>query len=601
MLLTFFVNELKATENNVLRLTHFNVVRNNSGELDTNNPTEAIVLPDSWHEHHQTPFRNSWYRTDVTFGDGNSPFAVYIPRASMNVSVAVNGKEIGNAGRFSEPISRNHGRPLLFIAPSWITNGSNAIDLTIRVTDNHWAFGYLGPVYVGDIATLTAMYQTREFWQVQLTMALALLMLIFSIASFALFMRRRNDKYYFWFGSAMFLFAVDTFNVFVIDIPTDRLNWEIYNQIVVYAFAVATIIFIHRFTRVGWQWIEPILGIILLLKLFTLHTVDIRYFFITASIFNLAVIGYGLILAVLVIRSYLRTSNFEAGITALSGLILLAVASHTLLVQLGILDPENLHIIHYGAPCFFLLISLSLVRKFLTSLENTEALACELDKRVQEKEKELAATYEALNILNQKKTLSEERARIMREVHDGFGAHLVGAMTMLETQDVDYEELSDFLKSSLLDLRIMIDSLDPDTHDVLFALSMLRTRVEPILKNKNITLDWNLTQLPQDLELNPNRTLSLLRVLQELFTNILKHSVANHVRITSAIEDSQQERILKLDFFENGKGFHPELKSGRGIRNICNRIRELNGQIDYCQACDGFRTVISIPGFPRVG
>jgi signal transduction histidine kinase len=220
---------------------------------------------------------------------------------------------------------------------------------------------------------------------------------------------------------------------------------------------------------------------------------------------------------------------------------------------------------------------------------------------VQEKEKELAATYEELNILNQKKTLSEERARIMREVHDGFGAHLVGAMTMLETQDVDYEELSDFLKSSLLDLRIMIDSLDPDTHDVLFALSMLRTRVEPILKNKNITLDWNLTQLPQDLELNPNRTLSLLRVLQELFTNILKHSVANHVRITSAIEDSQQERILKLDFFENGKGFHPELKSGRGIRNICNRIRELNGQIDYCQACDGFRTVISIPGFPRVG
>ena len=187
----------------------------------------------------------------------------------------------------------------------------------------------------------------------------------------------------------------------------------------------------------------------------------------------------------------------------------------------------------------------------------------------------------------------------MREVHDGFGAHLVGAMTMLETQNVDYEELSDFLKSSLLDLRIMIDSLDPDTHDVLIALSMLRTRVEPILKNKNISLDWNLTSLPHDLELNPNRTLSLLRVLQELFTNILKHSNADCVKITSDIEDSEQERILRIDFFENGNGFQPELKPGRGIRNICNRMRELNGKIDYSQVCDGFKTVITVPGFPK--
>ena len=133
---------------------------------------------------------------------------------------------------------------------------------------------------------------------------------------------------------------------------------------------------------------------------------------------------------------------------------------------------------------------------------------------VRKKEKELASSYEKLHILNKKKTLSEERTRIMREVHDGFGAHVVGALVMLDTEKVNLKKLSDFLKSSLMDLRIMIDALDPNMHEISLALAMLRTRVEPILKNKNILLDWDLCNLPDDLVFNQNKTLSLLRVLQ---------------------------------------------------------------------------------------
>ncbi len=192
-------------------------------------------------------------------------------------------------------------------------------------------------------------------------------------------------------------------------------------------------------------------------------------------------------------------------------------------MQLGILDPENIHIIHYSAPSFFLLISLSLVRK---------------------KEKELASSYEKLHILNKKKTLSEERTRIMREVHDGFGAHVVGALVMLDTEKVNLKKLSDFLKSSLMDLRIMIDALDPNMHEISLALAMLRTRVEPILKNKNILLDWDLCNLPDDLVFNQNKTLSLLRVLQELITNVMKHSVASQIKMGASIERSAQQGVL---------------------------------------------------------
>jgi signal transduction histidine kinase len=595
VLLTVCISDAVAKEKSVQRLTYFDVIRSATEYFDPNLIAKPVKLPDSWHQYQGSKFQNSWYSTRISLDKSDASFAVYIPRVSMNASVSVNGKEIGNGGRFTEPISRNHGRPLLFIAPDWVTEGRNRVELTIRVADNNWAFGYLGPVYVGDTSTLTSMYRTREFWQVHLTMALALLMLIFSIASVALYVRRRKDKYYFWFGSAMLLFAVDTFNVFIIDIPTSRHLWEIYIQMVVYAFAVATIIFIHRFTRIGWFGIERMLAAVFFIKLIVLLVIDKEHFFIAASIFNLVVMSYGLLLAFFVIRDYLKTSSFESGVTALSGLILLAVAFHTWLIHVGLVDPENLHIIQYGAPCFFLLISLSLARNFLSSLENTEALARDLDRKVRNKEKELAATYEELNILNQKKLLSEERGRIMREVHDGFGAHLIGALTMLETNKVDQKELSEYLKNSLLDLRIMIDSLDPNVDEISMAFGMLRMRVEPILKSRNISLHWDLYKLPDDLRLNSNKTLSLLRILQELFTNTIKHSVANQIKIDTIVSIGKTQRILSIEFWENGNGFNPDLNVGKGMRNMRNRIQELGGEIHFHNEPIGFKTSLTVP------
>ena len=313
----------------VLRLIDFEVLRGNSAN-DVTGHWAAVKLPDSWREHQQTPFRYSWYRSVLDESNGvvdlQTPFAVYIPRVSMNVSVMVNGREIGNGGRFSEPISRNHGRPLLFFVPALAEDRRGPVVLTMQVSDNSWAFGYLGPVYVGAPNLLSAMYRQRNFWQVQLTTALALLMLIFSLASFALFVRRRKETHYFWFGAAMFLFAVDTFNVFVTDIPVGRKTWEIYSQEVIFAFAVAVIIFIHRFTQQGWKRAEPLLAVLLLVKPVMLLMVDVNWFFATSSAFNIVVIGYGLALAVLVVNSYMKTARFETGITALSGMILLAVA-----------------------------------------------------------------------------------------------------------------------------------------------------------------------------------------------------------------------------------------------------------------------------------
>lgn len=252
--------------------------------------------------------------------------------------------------------------------------------------------------------------------------------------------------------------------------------------------------------------------------------------------------------------------------------------------------------IHYGAPCFFLLIGFTLINRFLRALAETAALASQLDIRVHEKEQELAATYETLSMMNQKRALMDERGRIMREVHDGFGGQLVGALAMLEANTVNHTDLSNYIKTSLLDLRVMIDSLDPNTREISVALGMLRTRVEPILKTRNLSLIWDLQQLPEDLELNPSRTLNLLRVLQELVTNIVKHSVGDKIKFIATVQDADNEKTLVILLWENGHGFAPNVKTGKGLRNVHRRMLDLNGKIIYENKNDGFETIIMIPG-----
>lgn len=580
----------------VVRLTQFDATRGDGADSNVNASRISVTLPDSWRDHQQKPFNTTWYRTTLELRNRSLPFAVYIPRLSMNVSVLINGVEIGNGGQFSEPISRNHGRPLIFFVPTILTEGINKVSLTLRVTDNEWALGYLGPVYVGDPPSLTNMYRIREFWQVQFTVALALLMLLFSIASFSLFARRRKETYFFWFGAAMALFALDTLNVFVTNIPISRRIWETYNQGIVFAFAITTVVFVHRFTRVGWRKCEPILWAMLGVKIVLLLIIDLKWFYHTASIFNFIVIGYGLVLAICITTCYVRTRSFETATTAFAGAILLGFAFHTWLIQAGILSPENLHLIHLGAPCFFFLIAFTLVNRFLRALDDTETLASQLDVRVREKEQELAATYETLSVLNQKRALTDERARIMREVHDGFGGQLIGALAMLESDNVNCAKLSNYIKTSLLDLRVMIDSLDPNTREVSIALGMLRTRVEPILKTRNLSLAWDLEHLPENLELIPSRTLNLLRVLQELITNIVKHSVGDQIKFKASAKGSDQQKTLVIHLWENGNGFESSILTGKGLSNVRKRMLDLDGEIYHRNHHNGFETVLVVPG-----
>ncbi|MFD2582867.1 sensor histidine kinase [Pedobacter vanadiisoli] len=105
------------------------------------------------------------------------------------------------------------------------------------------------------------------------------------------------------------------------------------------------------------------------------------------------------------------------------------------------------------------------------------------------------------------------------------------------------------------------------------------------LKINNQLLDVQVT--------SPDKDLIILRLLQEIINNIIKHAQAKHIQIDSYLE----KNALHLRVRDNGVGFDPNeikvKKSGMGLNSIYKRIEMINGKLALNSA-PGEGTSISI-------
>jgi len=105
------------------------------------------------------------------------------------------------------------------------------------------------------------------------------------------------------------------------------------------------------------------------------------------------------------------------------------------------------------------------------------------------------------------------------------------------------------------------------------------------LKINNQLIDLQIT--------SPNKDLILLRLLQEIINNIIKHAQATYIQIDSYLTGN----VLHLRVEENGIGFNPEeiksKKSGMGLNSIYKRIEMINGKL-ILNSTPGEGTSISI-------
>ncbi|WP_145857593.1 ATP-binding protein [Pedobacter suwonensis] len=95
---------------------------------------------------------------------------------------------------------------------------------------------------------------------------------------------------------------------------------------------------------------------------------------------------------------------------------------------------------------------------------------------------------------------------------------------------------------------------------------------------------------------SPDKDLIILRLLQEIINNIIKHAHARHIQINAYLD----KNVLHLKVAEDGIGFDPvEMKgkkTGMGLNSIYKRMEMINGKLVLNSAPEeGTSLTIEIP------
>lgn len=216
---------------------------------------------------------------------------------------------------------------------------------------------------------------------------------------------------------------------------------------------------------------------------------------------------------------------------------------------------------------------------------------------IHEADARMKAASAALFEATLERTRSDERDRLLQDMHDGFGSQLASARLAVERGGMTPAQIAALLEECAADLRIMVDTLGNDGGSLADALADFRYRTEARLHGSGIRTEWRLdlcrdSQGEATLRLSPRVVLQLLRLLQEAFTNALRHAGAGCIAVSVLESVRDGHPVLTAMVEDDGRGLQPDAVSGRGLTNMRRRCRELGASLDLVALDPGLRVVI---------
>ncbi|MCB0468222.1 MAG: ATP-binding protein, partial [Aequorivita sp.] len=177
--------------------------------------------------------------------------------------------------------------------------------------------------------------------------------------------------------------------------------------------------------------------------------------------------------------------------------------------------------------------------------------------------------------------------RISKKVHDEVANDVYHLMAKIQGNTTDNEELLDDLEmiynktrdiskeNSAIEIQ---ENFSDQLNDLL--LSYQTDKVKIVTRNIS-KIDWN--------TISEIKKTTIYRVLQELMTNMKKHSNATAV----VLSFQQNKKNISIEYTDNGTG--SDLKNKNGLLNAENRIKTLNGTIIFeSKPNKGFKAKINL-------
>ena len=497
----------------------------------------------------------------------------------------VNGRLLREVGAMQEPLPLNWNRSQYAVIPAaMLRAGDNEIEIQQR--GYGWDLGWLAPIRLGSEEELRPVWQRRVFWQNDLVRLLSACTGAIGVFMLGVWLGRRKDTMYLWFGCASLLWTVSSLDYFALAPPLPAWLWERFVEASPVLRGVLMFMFVLRYCGMRRPVIETVAW-----AYFLVGAVAIFGDFMppeTIDVWFLVALVASLYFVVLQVRVGLRRSLLEGLMLAIAGMVQMLLSGYDLWLYSVNTWTDRVYLAHFSAPLYLFVVGTILIRRFTESHNAYEKLAGVLEQRVSAKAAELERNYEQLVEARRNEALALERTRIMSEMHDGIGSQLTMALSLVRRMDReadpahngDDSRVATVLRESIEDLQLIIDSLEPVENDLLTVLGTLRYRLQDRLGKGGIELQWNVVDLPPLPMLTPHSVLSILRIVQEAFANCLKHSGATRIAVTTGLKgEPGVDETAHIGVVDNGHGIQPNRGVGRGMDNMRRRASALGGRL----------------------
>ena len=214
-------------------------------------------------------------------------------------------------------------------------------------------------------------------------------------------------------------------------------------------------------------------------------------------------------------------------------------------------------------------------------------LALQRERRMREQLAVAHVELRAAAVLRDESTRSDERLRIARELHDVLGHQLTVLALELETashqdggrarehvlraKDVARELLGD-VRATVGELRRQAPSLQESLGALVERVTVPRVRVA----------------VDDDVTVDEDQTVVLVRVVQEALTNAIRHAEATVLDVVVSADEGRVRLVAQDDGWGAAR-----VEPGNGLRGIEERVRAAGGTVRI-DGRNGFRVEVEL-------
>lgn len=280
---------------------------------------------------------------------------------------------------------------------------------------------------------------------------------------------------------------------------------------------------------------------------------------------------------------------FPIGITIVG----MSISSSNLLAVFGYLNSTMISARGYVVIALVLIVAMKIFSTFSRYLERVKAANEILSAEVERVRQELALVYFKDNALKQQMTVQLERERLMGDLHDGLAGNLISISALADHgKPAVLAEIRRLSKIALLDLRLVVDSLDTFDGDLAVALAAFKERITPLYSGTRTKISWDTDFAPLISKLGPEVNLAIFRILQEAIANAVRHGGATRVHILVR-ESKCRNATASIWVLDNGTA-PGEFAPGFGMRNMRRRAEKIYGNVYFRLHKDGSAILLNI-------